>query len=280
ESLIAALHRVLLPVRLRDTSTMTYVIESKVLRKLGSERPIELTLLTVTKPGERAKGVEFLERVAKLFPGLQLSRKIVEGTSPSELILDEAAKGYDLMLLGASEEMGSSRVLFNPMVDYLLRVSPCPTMVVRGSPGYEKWTGSRILVPTSGTLASRRAGEVGFALAREEGDRVILLNVVQRQSQITLDPDNSLFQRQLGAARQIVSDLRVIGDSIANAIDEEVRVGRDPERVILDLAQKEDIDLIILGTDLRPGSQRLFLGPKVERILNHAPCPVIIFNAG
>lgn len=280
ESLVASIHRVLIPIRLRDTSTMTYLIESKVLKKLATGSPIALTLLTVTKPGERAKGVEFLDRVSKLFPGVELSKRIVEGTSPSELILDEAAKGYDLMLLGASEEAGSSRVLFNPMVDYLLRVSPCPTMVVRGASAYTEWSGSRILVPTSGTLPSRRAAEVGFALARGEGDRVILLNVVERQSHISFDPDNSLFQRQLGAARQIVSDLKVVGESIAHDIDEEVRVGRDPERVILDMAKKEGIDLIVLGTDLRPGSQRLFLGPKVERILNHAPCPVIIFNAG
>lgn len=278
ESLVASIHRVLLPIRLRDTSTMTYRIESTILQKLAAVSPIALTLLTVTKPGERAKGVEFLDRVSELFPGVELSKRIVEGTSPSELILDEASKGYDLMFLGASEEAGSSRVLFNPMVDYLLRVSPCPTMVVRGVSTPGEWTGSRILVPTSGTLPSRRAAEVGFALATGEGEKVVLLNVVQRQSQITFDPDNSIFQRQLGAARQIVADLAAIGEAIATDIDEEVRVGRDAERVILDLAKKEGIDLIILGTDLRPGSQRLFLGPKVERILNHAPCPVIVLN--
>ncbi len=279
ESLVASIHRVLLPIRLRDTSTMTYRIESKILQKLSEASPIALSLLTVTKPGERGKGVDFLDRVSELFPGVELSKKVVEGTSPSELILDEAEKGYDLMLLGASEEAGSSRVLFNPMVDYLLRVSPCPTMVIRSGAEHGEWTGSRVLVPTNGTLPSRRAAEVGFALTRGEGEKVILLNVVQKQSQITFDPDNSLFQRQLGAARQIVSDLKVVGEAISANIDEEVRVGRDAERVILDLARKEAVDLIILGTDLRPGSQRLFLGPKVERILNHAPCPVVVFNA-
>jgi nucleotide-binding universal stress UspA family protein len=58
-----------------------------------------------------------------------------------------------------------------------------------------------------------------------------------------------------------------------------VRVGRDLETVILDVVTKERIDLIILGTAIRPGSDRLFLGPKVERILNNAPCPVIVVNS-
>jgi len=59
----------------------------------------------------------------------------------------------------------------------------------------------------------------------------------------------------------------------------DVRVGRDPETVILDVVTKERVDLIILGTDIRPGSDRLFLGPGVERILNNAPCPVIVVNS-
>jgi Kef-type K+ transport system membrane component KefB len=279
-SFVAGIHRVLLPVRLRDTSTMTYRIEARILEKFAAKSPIELTLLTITKPGERAKGIDFLDRISGLFTHVTLTKRVVEGTAPSELILDQAAKGYELMVLGASEELGSSRVLFNPMIDYLVRVSPCPTMIIRGGSNSSEWSGSRILVPTNGSLASRRAAEVGFALAQEEGEKVILLNVVQKHKHhLSFDPDGSLFQRQLGAAHHIVEDLKELGATMAAAIDDEVRVGRDPERVILDLAKKAQVDLIVLGTDLRPGSERLFLGPKVERILNEAPCPVAVLNA-
>jgi nucleotide-binding universal stress UspA family protein len=41
----------------------------------------------------------------------------------------------------------------------------------------------------------------------------------------------------------------------------------------------DGIDLVVLGTDLRPASDRLFLGPKVERVLNNSPCPVVVMNA-
>ncbi|NJP04756.1 MAG: universal stress protein [Chloroflexaceae bacterium] len=36
--------------------------------------------------------------------------------------------------------------------------------------------------------------------------------------------------------------------------------------------------MIILGTNVRSGSQHLYLGRRVERILEHTPCPVIIIN--
>ena len=45
------------------------------------------------------------------------------------------------------------------------------------------------------------------------------------------------------------------------------------------MASEKNFDLIILGTDVRPGSDKLYLGPRVERILNNASCPVIIVNS-
>ncbi|MBW3563164.1 MAG: cation:proton antiporter [Acidobacteria bacterium] len=279
-SLIARIHRVLLPIRLRDTTSLTYRVEAEVLARLSKENEIELTLLTVTRSGEKAKGMEFLDRVSELFPEIDLIERVVEGSSPSEIILDEAARGFDLMVLGASEEADRSQVLFNPLVDYLVRVSPCPTLVVQsGSRHFTDWSPERILVPTNGSMAARRAAELSFAIAHAEQDIVTLLNVVARQESLaSLDPDSTLFTRQFGNARQIVTQLEELGEAQNIRTDVEVRVGRDPERVILDLAKRRDVDLIILGSDVQAGTQRLFLGPKIEHVLENAPCPVLVLN--
>ena len=58
----------------------------------------------------------------------------------------------------------------------------------------------------------------------------------------------------------------------------EVRVAPDPVSAILAVASQLDYDLIVLGTDVRPGSERLYLGPRVERILAAAEVPVIVIN--
>jgi nucleotide-binding universal stress UspA family protein len=39
------------------------------------------------------------------------------------------------------------------------------------------------------------------------------------------------------------------------------------------------MDLIILGTNIRAGTERLYMGSRVERILNQAHCPVIVVNS-
>ena len=54
---------------------------------------------------------------------------------------------------------------------------------------------------------------------------------------------------------------------------------RDAEDVILRFARESSIDLVVLGTDVRPGSDRLFLGPRVERILDGLRCPALVVNA-
>jgi nucleotide-binding universal stress UspA family protein len=273
-SFVASIHRVLLPIRYRESISDQYVAEARILERLARHSELAVTLLTASKPGARAEGAEFLARVRELFAGGSFTQKVVEGQSPSELILDEANRGYDLMILGASEGK-NTRVLFNPMVDYLTRVSPCPTMVIKSHPMPPDWQLRRILVPTNGAPAARRAAQVAFALAAGTDDEVTVLNVAMRDES-ELDAD--LFRRQMNSAHGIVDELRALGEAQGVRVAGEVRVESRPEAAILDVAAERNVDLILLGTDVRPGSPRLFLGPRVERILNSAPCPVLVVN--
>ncbi|MGH8945289.1 MAG: universal stress protein, partial [Acidimicrobiia bacterium] len=72
--------------------------------------------------------------------------------------------------------------------------------------------------------------------------------------------------------------LREIGTQLGVNVATEVKMGGATVDVIVERAQ-DDVDLIVLGTGLRAGSPRLFLGPKVERLLAESPCSVIVLNA-
>jgi nucleotide-binding universal stress UspA family protein len=82
----------------------------------------------------------------------------------------------------------------------------------------------------------------------------------------------------MATAEQIVNEIRELGDAYKVRTTTKVSEGRYPEEVIVETAVDNNIDLIVLSTDLRPGSHRLFLGPRVEYILQHAPCPVLVLN--
>lgn len=280
DSLIANVHRVLLPVRLHEVgSNPAQTIEAYILDKIGVKADLSLTLLNVSEPGKRSTAIQFLNDLAPLFTQKELVKKVVEGKQPHDVILDEAVKDYDLLVLGASEETKGSHIVFTPLVDYLVRLSPCPTMVVQGKRVQPDWNPKRILVPTNGSAAARHAVELGFALATDTGDEVHILHVViDGSSRYILDADGKMFEKQLDIAQQIVAELRELGQVRGVDTSAHILVGTDPETIILNMAQEHNMDLIILGTGVRPGSERLFLGPRVERILKNAYCPVIVFN--
>src|SRR5690606_37615457 len=59
-SLVANIHRVLLPVRQRELDDCAaQPIETHILEKTGSKSNLSVTLLTVTKPGERNGAASF-----------------------------------------------------------------------------------------------------------------------------------------------------------------------------------------------------------------------------
>jgi Kef-type K+ transport system membrane component KefB/nucleotide-binding universal stress UspA family protein len=277
-SVIAKIHRVLLPVRWREKGDHVHSIEAHVLDRMSDHHPLSVTLFNVTEVGGRAKSVEFLDRLAGSFHDVELVKKVVQRADSSAAILDEANKFYDLMVMGATESRPGAKTLFHPMVDTLVRMAPCPTMVVKGDIVGDRWPPRRILVPTNGSLASRHAAEIGFALAAQ-GEEVVVLNVIpERTRPYRFDPEDETVQIRSTAARQIVGELERLAQAQDIKVIARVESGADPETVILELTETEGIDLIVMGTDVRPGSERLFLGPRVERILREAPCPVLIMN--
>jgi Kef-type K+ transport system membrane component KefB len=277
-SLIANVRRVLLPVRLREGSSPAQLLEAHVLERMNTGSSIALTLMTVSRPEDRARSAAFLDRLAELFSTQTVTKKVVVGDSVSNLILAEAQKGYDLMILGASEARRDSDVLFTPLVDTLMRLSPCPTMLIQGERLQADWSPRRILVPSNGSQASRRAAEVAFALAKADEEVTILQVVEENRSSYHLDATGTLVTRQKQIALEGVEKLRELGTLRGVTALAEVQVGTEPESVILETARVRHMDLIILGTNIGVGADRLYLGPRVERIVSNAPCPVIVIN--
>ncbi len=279
DNLIANVRRVLLPIRMRESTSPAQLIEAHVLDQISSTSDIALTLMTVSSLEDQPRSTEFLNRLAELFSLDTITKKVMVGDNVDALILDEAKKDYDLMILGASEKRDTADVLFTPLVDVLMRMAPCPIMLVRGQRQQNNWKPKRILVPSNGSQAARRAAEVAFALVDNGEQEITILHVVEENlSSYRLDATGALLERQKQIAIAGVAKLRELGVMQGIPVQGKVEVGTEPEAVILETARKDDMDLIILGTHVSVGSERLYLGPRVERILNNAHCPVIIIN--
>src|SRR5690625_4319073 len=208
-SVVAGVRRVLIPVRFRPDQIVSHKIEAHLIERLQRQNPLAVTLLNVIEPGRRGEGSAFLERLSEDFRSVDLTRKVVEGLDPIESILDEAAKDYQLMILGATERGDRTEALFHPIVDQMVRLAPSATIVVRGGGETEReWPPKRLLIPTTGSSASRHAAEVAFLLATEPDEKILVLSVTQESSglaQYGVDTPQRL--REMLARQQIVSDL-------------------------------------------------------------------------
>jgi nucleotide-binding universal stress UspA family protein len=280
-SRVAKIHRVLLPLRQRPAGDIVHTLEAAILDRLAAKGPVAVTMFNVAKPGERALSNEFLDMITPLYGALEITRRIVEDDQPDTAILAEAQKGYDLLVLGATERKRTDALdaIFHPVVDRLVRFAPCPAMVLKGGAASVDWRPRKILVPTNGSQPAREAAELAFRIAQPD-ELVVVLNVVRTA------PDDGYYvntdaaeERQFAAAAHIVSELRDMGEAHGVRTLPLVRAGLEPDQIILDVAAETNAGLIVLGTDLRPGSERLFLGPRVERILESATCPVLVYNS-
>jgi len=279
DNFMSSVHRVLLPVRKRDDFEKK-LIEAKIIKKLAQNREIDLTLLTITDAQNKNDCALFLDELAKLFTNISVTKKVIVSSNAIESILDEASKSYNLILIGATEKDKKSKMIFNPVVDNIVRLSSCPSIVVQSGFHSDSWQPDRILVPTNGSLAARRAAQVAFALASDISQEIHIIKVIEEKEDIyNLDMEGSIKERQFTFAYQITEELKKLGESLSVNTFSEVEIGTDTESVILEMAKEKNFDLIVLGTDIRPGSEKLYIGPRVERVLNNAPCPVLLVNS-
>lgn len=76
-----------------------------------------------------------------------------------------------------------------------------------------------------------------------------------------------------------MESVKELGESLEVEIRPAVEFSPDPHVAIVEFAKVHQMDLILLGTQLRPGSTHLFFGKGVEYILQNATCPVVIINS-
>lgn len=286
-SQIAGIRRVLIPVRWRaELGSAAQRLEARLLTRLAAGRPLQVSLLTVLdEQTDRERALADLRQLAKLLPIEEVDARVIEPRDPAHAILDEAAKGYDLILLGATEAPLVSPAapekrdhLFNPVVDEVVRLAPCSTLVVHAGGLESDWAPRRVLVPTNGSRASRSAAELAFALAGTAAERVVLLNVIASSTASRADHAGSERMAAVKETqREIVEKVAALGVEQGIRTEALMKTG-DLEENVVRLAEQDDIDLIVLGTEIRPGSRRLFLGTRVERILLRANRPVFVLN--
>ncbi|MFB6071077.1 MAG: universal stress protein [Halanaeroarchaeum sp.] len=135
----------------------------------------------------------------------------------------------------------------------------------------------RILVPTDGSEATERAVREAVDLAAEHGATIHALYVLNTASFASIPTESSvegiseMLEREGETALESVSAVAAERDVPV----EPVTLDGSPAREIVRYAEREDCDLIVMGTHGRGGIDRLLLGSVAERVVRSASVPVL-----
>ena len=137
----------------------------------------------------------------------------------------------------------------------------------------------RILAPTDFSDLSMQGLKSALELAQSFGAKLVLIHVVEPPPY----PVEGLIPSPLGATllddleRQASQELaRMLVDTQGSAVDVERRVVVGiPYRKIVEVAEEEKADLLVVTTHGRTGLVHLVMGSVAEKIVRTAPCPVL-----
>jgi nucleotide-binding universal stress UspA family protein len=132
----------------------------------------------------------------------------------------------------------------------------------------------RILLPTDGSEGTNRAVRQAIDLAAETGAELHVLFVVEDMPYAPEMMDEQVEMRLREIGQKAVEDIRERADETGVDVESVVEDGT-PHQAILNYADSEDIDLIVMGTHGRSGLDRYLLGSVTERIVRSSDVPVL-----
>ena len=138
----------------------------------------------------------------------------------------------------------------------------------------------KILVPTDGSDYSMRAAEYAISIAKALSAQILVVFVIDEivLEQIAKSTERERVEKELKEDGQ-----RYVNYAVGLAEKEGVKAsslianGRPFEQIV-HMAKGLNTDLIVMGTYGRRGADRILLGSVAERVIEFAPCPVLVIK--
>ena len=137
----------------------------------------------------------------------------------------------------------------------------------------------KILAPTDFSDVSKLGISYAFDLARDIGAEVIAYHAITVEDEVKAVRANLVHIYDLvGEKRRLLNEF--IADNFGDRMNlvelrQVVEMGA-PFQNIVDIAAKENVDLIVIATHGRTGLDHMMLGSVAEKVVARASCPVLV----
>ncbi len=191
---------------------------------------------------------------------------------PHEGIVKEAEAGSrDLIVLGVRGNGFIERTLLGSVTRRVIGYTNRDVLVIPrdAAIGWE-----RILVASDCSLGSQPAVTRALELAQDYGSEVTVVTVmdlpIRAQGEAL-----GIAAEVLNRCQDHVAEVQRRGEALNLKVRGVVLKG-NAYQAITDYAREQQMNLIVMGSHGRTGLARLLMGGVTERVVGHAPCPVLV----
>ena len=137
----------------------------------------------------------------------------------------------------------------------------------------------KILVPTDGSEFAKKAQKHALFLSKVSGAELIAVSVTENNFVNGLPLDDEVYQLNQILKERSEENLKEFDELNKDdlKITHVIREG-SPAKVILDVVNDEDIDLIVMGSSGKSGFDRFIMGSVADKVVNSAKCAVLVVH--
>ncbi|MFC2010852.1 universal stress protein [Chloroflexota bacterium] len=244
--------------------------------------------------------VEEVQKRSGIQPGgkaIKVRGELTEGYPAEEILryIDEDAA--DLIIIATHGRSGIKRWTMGNVADKVLRASKVPVLLVRaGVPDetvYDKWPKISLLVPLDGSEMAESVLPHIETLAKQRGPEPVNVTLLRTCEQPTIpsyySPELSGVPLDWGKYmnQEIVMGKQVANEYLAGVekrlkdigiiVRSEVLVGKADD-VIVDYANSNPFNLIVMATHGRSGLSRLVYGSVAANLIHGVSIPILLIK--
>lgn len=140
----------------------------------------------------------------------------------------------------------------------------------------------KILLPTDGSKYSENAEKHALFLAEKSGAEIISLSVIENGFSVGLPSDDTIYEVNQMLKKESKTNLNKV-EEIKEEYDSNIKITPlikegSPAPVILDVAEEEDVDLIVIGSSGKSSFDRFLMGSVAAKVVKSAKCSVLVVN--
>ncbi|MEZ5429245.1 MAG: universal stress protein [Pyrinomonadaceae bacterium] len=214
---------------------------------------------------------EYLEFVSDLIiaDGLQSDYSTCKGEPSTEIDRFAHEKGADLIIMTTRGKFSVGKIIGDSIAQKVIKKTLTPTLLIRPTDNWRSRRSKfkRILIALDGSAAAEIVLPYIRAFGHRFDSKVLLLSV----------PEGS-------ESEEYTEKIKAYLEDIAAALSEEgfdiktLVAGSGPARTILALSEEEKVDLIMMTSHGRGGTDRanIHIGSVTDKVVQETPCPVFI----